>query len=154
MKGSKFFRELMMFYNLRLHDISLNSMLHVSAFTFLYEAYLNAEPSKGLWLETFANKQQAETKGGPPVELGAVSFQCRPRAPYLKPRFLKKVSGWTKMLFYVKNTMPAHQASFRPFTMSRLIAQKDRLMSKAGSAEVGYTKALQAKITILIHRGL
>jgi hypothetical protein len=38
--------------------------------------------------------------------------------------------------------------------MSRLIAQKDRLTSKAGSAEVDEAKALQAKIAILIRCGL
>jgi hypothetical protein len=33
----------MMFYNLRLHDIAPNSLLQVSAFTFLCEAYLHVD---------------------------------------------------------------------------------------------------------------
>jgi hypothetical protein len=107
-EGSKFFRELLMFYGLRLHDIAPNSILQVSAFTFLCEAYLRVAPSMGLWLETFFGKQQTESKGGAPLELGAISFQRRPRAPYPKPKFVKKVTGWTKTFFYVKNTVPAH----------------------------------------------
>jgi hypothetical protein len=51
--GSQFLRELLVYYNLRIHDIGLNSVLHVSVFTFLCEAYLHVEPSLGLWLETF-----------------------------------------------------------------------------------------------------
>jgi hypothetical protein len=47
----------MMLYGLRLHDIAPNSLLQVSAFTFLCEAYLHIEPSMGLWLESFAVKQ-------------------------------------------------------------------------------------------------
>jgi hypothetical protein len=73
-EGSKFFRELMSFYGLRLHDIAPNSLLQVSTFTFLYEAYLQIPLSMGLWCETFAGKQQTEAKGGLPLELGAVSF--------------------------------------------------------------------------------
>jgi hypothetical protein len=64
------------------------------------------------------------------------------------------VPGWTKTFFYVKNTVPAHQATFGPFSTSRLIAQKDRLTSRAGSAEVGEDKALQAKVAIICRRGL
>jgi hypothetical protein len=102
----------------------------------------------------FFGKQQTESKGGAPLELGVISFQRRPRAPYPKPKFVKKVTGWTKTFFYMKNTVPAHQAAFRPFSMSRLIAQKDQLTSRTGSAEIGETKALQAKISILCRRRL
>ena len=56
-EGSKFLRELFMFYGLRLHDVAPNSILQVSAFTFLCEAYLRVAPSMGLWLETFFGKQ-------------------------------------------------------------------------------------------------
>jgi hypothetical protein len=80
-EGSKFFREMMMFYGRRLHDIVPNSLLQVSACTFLCEAYLHIAPSMGLWLETFAGKQQTESKDGAPLELGAISFQRRPRSP-------------------------------------------------------------------------
>jgi hypothetical protein len=99
MEGSKFFCGLMMFYNLRLHDIGPNSMLQVSAFTFVFVAYIHVSPSMGLLMETFVGKQQTKTKGGPPLEHEAVSFQRHPRASYRKPKFLKKVPGWTKMFF-------------------------------------------------------
>jgi hypothetical protein len=114
-----------MFYGLRLHDIAPNSILQVSAVTFLGEAYQQVTPSMGLWLETFFGKQQTESKGGAPLELGAILFQCHPRSPYPKPKFVKKVTGWTKTFFYMKNTVPAHQAASLPFLTSRLIAQQD-----------------------------
>jgi hypothetical protein len=153
-EGSRFFRELMIFYGLRLHDVGPNSILQVSAFTFLCEAYLRVAPTMGLWLETFFKKQQTETAGGPPLALGAVSFQRRARAPYAKARFIKKVVGWTKTFFYVKNTVPASQARFLPFSLTPFVANKERLTSRAGPAETSNAKALQTKISILCRRDL
>jgi hypothetical protein len=108
----------------------------------------------GLWLETFFGKQQTESKGGASLELGAISFQRRPHAPYPKPKFVKKVTGWTRTFFYVKNIVPAHQAAFLPFMTSRFVAQRDRLTSHAGPADISESRRLQAKIAILCRRGL
>jgi hypothetical protein len=47
-EGSRFFYELLVFYGLRLHDIGPNSILQVSAFTFLCEAFLQVAPTMGL----------------------------------------------------------------------------------------------------------
>jgi hypothetical protein len=112
--GSKFFCELMNYYNLRLHDLGPNSILQVSAFTFLCEAYLQVPPTLGLWLETFFRKQPTEVSGGPLLEIGAISFQRRAGVTYPKPRFVKKVAGWTRTFFYATSIVPTGQTAFLP----------------------------------------
>jgi hypothetical protein len=152
--GSPFFRELLNYYGLCLHDLGPNSILQVSAFTFLCEAYHHISPTLGLWLETFSWKQQTEHAGGPPLEVGAISFQRRVGVTYPKPRFMKKVAGWSQTFFYATSVAPTSQSPFLPFTTKCLVAQKDQLTSKAAPGDSLTARDAQQKISILCHCGL
>ena len=48
-----FVRGLMFYYGLDFHDPALDSILHISSFIVVYEAFLRITPHFGLWLKTF-----------------------------------------------------------------------------------------------------
>ena len=48
-----FVRGLMFYYGLEFHDLALESILHISAFIVVCEAFLRVTPHFGLWLKTF-----------------------------------------------------------------------------------------------------
>ena len=64
-----FVRGLMFYYGLDFHDLAPNSILNISAFIVVCEAFLRIPPHFGLWLKTFNVKpkvvsgQQAECGG-------------------------------------------------------------------------------------------
>ena len=48
-----FVRGLMFYYGLEFHDLAPESILHISAFIIVYEAFLRITPHFGLSLKTF-----------------------------------------------------------------------------------------------------
>ena len=48
-----FVRGLMFYYGLEFHDLALESILHISSFIVVCEAFLRTTPHFGLWLKTF-----------------------------------------------------------------------------------------------------
>ena len=72
--GNLFFRQLLDFYKLRIHDLAPNSVLTLSNFVTLCEHYLQIEPDLDLWLELFYCNPQPETSGGPLLQCGAVAL--------------------------------------------------------------------------------
>ena len=64
-----FVRGVMFYYRLDFHDLAPNSILNITAFTIVCEAFLRIPPHFGVWLKTFNVKtkvvsgQQAECGG-------------------------------------------------------------------------------------------
>ena len=48
-----FMRGLMFYYGLEFHDLAPESILHISSFIVVCEAFLHITPHFGLWLKTF-----------------------------------------------------------------------------------------------------
>ena len=48
-----FVRGLMFYYGLEFHDLAPKSILHISSFIVVCEAFLHITPHFGLWLKTF-----------------------------------------------------------------------------------------------------
>ena len=57
-----FVRGLMFYYGLDFHDLAPDSLLHISSFIVVCEAFLRITPHFGLWLKTFDVKTKM-TKG-------------------------------------------------------------------------------------------
>ena len=53
-----FVRGLMFYYGLDFHDLAPNSLLHISSFIVVCEAFLRITPHFGLWLKIFNVKPQ------------------------------------------------------------------------------------------------
>ena len=53
-----FVRGLMFYYGLDFHDLAPDSLLHISSFIVVCEAFLRITPHFGMWLKTFDVKPQ------------------------------------------------------------------------------------------------
>ena len=85
--GSKFFRDVLNFFDLRPQDIGPNSVSNICNFQVFCEVYLGEEPSLLLFRELFCLNRQNECANGPSLELGGISIQRRRDYlfPYAEP---------------------------------------------------------------------
>ena len=84
---SKFFRDILHFFNLHPQDIGPNSVSNICNFQVFCEVYLQEEPSVELFREYFYLNRQNEYSNGPSLELCGVLIQRRRDAifPYAQP---------------------------------------------------------------------
>ena len=75
--GSRFFRDVLHFFQLHLQDIGPNSVSNIYNFQVFCEVYIQEEPSVELFREYFYLNRQNEFTDGPSLELGGVSIQRR-----------------------------------------------------------------------------
>ena len=83
--GSKFFRDVLNFFDLRPQDIGPNSVSNICNFQVFCEVYLGEEPSLLLFRELFYLNRQNECANGPSLELGGISIQRRRDCLFLTP---------------------------------------------------------------------
>ncbi|KAK1684679.1 hypothetical protein QYE76_045527 [Lolium multiflorum] len=76
----EFLRSLLFFYGIQLWQLTPNSILHLSIFITVCEAFLGIEPHWGLWRKIFYVKRHNDSNG-PPV-VGGVGFVVRKEVDY------------------------------------------------------------------------
>ena len=76
-----FVRGLMFYYGLDFHDLAPNSILKISAFIIMCEAFLRITPHFGLWLKTFNAKPKVVS--GQQAECGGAMLGRMPNANWL-----------------------------------------------------------------------
>ncbi|XBI19901.1 hypothetical protein VPH35_061312 [Triticum aestivum] len=118
--GSKFFRDVLNFFDLRPQDIGPNSVSNICNFQVFCEVYLGEEPSLLLFGELFYLNCQNECANGPSLELGGISIQRRRDClfPYAEPPSHPK--DWNLTWFYCQDTSPADESPLPGFRPSRL----------------------------------
>ena len=118
--GSKFFRDVLNFFDLRPQDIGPNSVSNICNFQVFCEVYLGEEPSLLLFRELFYLNRQNECANGPSLELGGISIQRRRDClfPYAEPPSHPK--DWNMTWFYCQDTSPADESPLPGFRPSRL----------------------------------
>ena len=93
----EFLRYLLLHYGLQLWQLSPNSLLHLSIFITICEAFLGIEPHFGLWKKLFFLKRQ-----GPSVVVGGVSFAIRKEVKYFSFPLNESIQGWKHKWFYLR----------------------------------------------------
>ena len=118
--GSKFFRDVLNFFDLRPQDIGPNSISNICNFQVFCEVYLGEEPSLLLFRELFYLNRQTECANGPSLELGGISIQRRRDClfPYAEPPSHPK--DWNMTWFYCQDTSPADESPLPGFRPTRL----------------------------------
>ena len=118
--GSKFFRDVLNFFDLRPQDIGPNSISNICNFQVFCEVYLGEEPSLLLFRELFYLNRQTECANGPSLELGGISIQRRRDClfPYAEPPSHPK--DWNMTWFYCQDTSPADESPLSGFRPTRL----------------------------------
>ena len=80
--SSKFFRDVLHFFQLHPQDIGPTSVSNICNFQVFCEAYLQDEPTVELFKEFYYLNRQTEFTDGPSLELGGVSIQKRKEANF------------------------------------------------------------------------
>ncbi|SPT17575.1 unnamed protein product [Triticum aestivum] len=151
--GSKFFREVLNFFDLRPQDIGPNSVSNICNFQVFCEVYLGEEPSLLLFRELFYLNRQNECTNGPSLELGGISIQrwrdCL--FPYAEPPSHPK--DWNQTWFYCQDTSPADESPLPGFRALRL-EPNHTLPDKLSQAECQPLIPTINKIKALLGNGL
>ena len=87
-----FVRGLMFYYGLDFHDLAPDSILLISAFIVMCEAFLRTPPHFGFWLKTFDVKPQVIE--GKQVECSGAIMSELASAVWLKGSFAKSSDPW------------------------------------------------------------
>ncbi|KAK1617679.1 hypothetical protein QYE76_023196 [Lolium multiflorum] len=129
----EFLRSLLFFYGIQLWQLTPNSILHLSIFITVCEAFLGIEPHWGLWRKIFYVKRHNDSNG-PPV-VGGVGFVVRKEVDYFDYPMKESVQGWRNKWFYLRDpAVPGRRSNLPPFD-DVLVAHKKKSWNNALSPE-------------------
>ena len=116
----EFLRYLLLHYGLQLWQLTPNSLLHLSIFITICEAFLGIEPHFGLWKKIFFLKRQ-----GASVVVGGVAFAVRKEVKYFSFPLCESIQGWKQKWFYLReDNAPQFQSTLPPFEDVKVIKTK------------------------------
>ncbi|KAK1615190.1 hypothetical protein QYE76_020707 [Lolium multiflorum] len=102
-------------------QLTPNSILHLSIFVAVCEAFLGIDPHWGLWKKIFYVKRHNDNNG-PPV-VGGVGFVVRKEVDYLDYPMKESVQGWRNKWFYLRDPSVSGRCSNLPPFEDKLIAK-------------------------------
>ena len=108
-----FVRGLMFYYGLDFHDLAPDSLLHISSFIVVCEAFLRITPHFGLWLKTFNVKPKMIE--GRHAECGGAVISKSADAPWPEGSFPEVSSLWQREWFYITAPRSAKWAAIPVF---------------------------------------
>ena len=151
--GSKFFREVLNFFDLRPQDIGPNSVSNICNFQVFCEVYLGEEPSLLLFRELFYMNRQNERANGPSLELGSISIQRRRDCLFPHAELPSHPKFWNQTWFYCQDTSPADEKPLPDFRALRL-ESNHQLPDKLTTLERVPLNSTIRKIKALLGNGL
>jgi hypothetical protein len=146
---SPFFRGLLDFYNLNLTHLNPNSIMQISIFVHLCEAYLRVIPHFGLWKYLYHCRPRMV--GGQHQLVGGASMEMwrRRKTEYLDIPLKDKIKGWRLEWFIVEN----HGNSL-PRSGRQPDVRTPSWIESPTTLEVTEAKVLLAEVNLLKERGL
>ena len=105
----------MLYYGLDFHDLAPNSILQISSFIIVCEAFLRITPHFGMWLKTFDVKPKMVE--GQYAACGGALISKIAGAPWPKGSFPEVSRLWQREWFYItvpRGTKWAAAPAFRP----------------------------------------
>ena len=112
-----FVRGLMFYYGLDFHDLALDSLLHISSFIVICEAFLRITPHFGLWLKTFDVKPKMVE--GQYAACGGALISKKAGAPWPKGSFLEVSGLWNGSGF--TSQLPEVPSGWLPLLSTRAL---------------------------------
>ena len=94
-----FVRGLTFYYGLDFHNLAPDSLLHISSFIVVCEAFLRITPYFDMWLKTFDVKPQLVE--GEQAECGGAAVSKLTSVVWLKGSFAKSSDLWQQGWFYI-----------------------------------------------------
>jgi hypothetical protein len=119
----EFLRGLLFIYGIQLHQLTPNSILHISIFITLWECFLGIHPHWGLWKHIFYLRRNNSKNAI--YNVGGVCICVRPEAGYFDLKFVDSVQGWRKRWLYVKDeSSDTQEYGLAPFDLSKDIQRR------------------------------
>ena len=118
--SSKFFRDVLHFFDLRPQDIRPNSVSNICNFQVFCEVYLEEEPSLELFREYFYLNRQNECTNGLSLDLGGISIQRRQGTVFPLIVLTSHPKYWNRTWFYCQDMSPANKKPLPGYCVERL----------------------------------
>jgi hypothetical protein len=147
---SPFFRGLIDFYDLNLTHLNPNSILQISIFVHLCEAYLGILPHFGLWKYLYHCRPRMA--GGQHQLVGGASLEMRRgrKTEYLDFLLKDSIKGWRLEWFIVEN----HYESLPPRSGRQPDIHTPSWVESPSPLEVTEARVLLTEICLLKEKGL
>ncbi|KAK1670423.1 hypothetical protein QYE76_058582 [Lolium multiflorum] len=141
----EFLRGLLFIYGIQLHQLTPNSILHISIFITLCECFLGIHPHWGLWKCIFylwRNNSRNVV-----YNVGGVCICVRPDVDYFDVKFPDSVQGWRKKWMYIQDEyIPSQEYGIAPFEAAEEIQRRRSWNTEATAEEKAATEALMNRI--------
>ncbi|KAK1617484.1 hypothetical protein QYE76_023001 [Lolium multiflorum] len=146
----EFLRSLLFFYGIQLWQLTPNSILHLSIFITVCEAFLASTLT--VWRKIFYVKRHNDSNG-PPV-VGGVGFVVRKEVDYFDYPMKESVQGWRNKWFYLQDPLVPGRRLNLPAFEDKLIAKPKKSWQNILSPEERVTAdRLFDQIVILKNTG-
>ncbi|KAK1652868.1 hypothetical protein QYE76_070673 [Lolium multiflorum] len=147
-----FLRSLLFFYGIQLWQLTPNSILHLSIFITLCEAFLGIDPHWGLWRKIFYVKRH-NGNDGPPV-VGGVGFVVRKEVNYFNYPMKDSVQGWRQKWFYLWDILASgRRSNVPPFKDVLVVVPKKSWQNTLTTEESALADQLYEKVLDLKNAG-
>ncbi|KAK1620029.1 hypothetical protein QYE76_025546 [Lolium multiflorum] len=141
----EFLRGLLFVYGLQLHQLTPNSILHVSIFITLCECFLGVHPNWALWKRIFCIRRNGAH--GVAYNIGGVVICVRPDVEYFDVKFPDSVQGWRKRWLYIhEESSDSVEYNIAPFDGKTKILRRRSWDVEATEEEKLATEALMTRI--------
>ncbi|KAK1696135.1 hypothetical protein QYE76_012832 [Lolium multiflorum] len=130
---------------IHLRDLTPNSILHISIFITLCEAFLGVSPNWALWKRIFFCRRN----GSPNVayNIGGVVISIRSTADYFDVKLPDSVQGWRKRWLYIREENDGClEDNIPPFDGAEKILRRRSWDAEATEEERTSTESLMARI--------
>ncbi|KAK1605740.1 hypothetical protein QYE76_029413 [Lolium multiflorum] len=138
-----FLRGLLFVYGLQLHHLTPNSILHISIFITLCEAFLGVQPNWALWKRIFFCRRNGSSNVA--YNIGGVVI--RSSANYFDVKLPDSVQGWRKKWLYIREeNHGCAEDNIPPFDGAEKILRRRSWDAEATEEEKASTEALMTRI--------
>jgi hypothetical protein len=140
-----FLRGLLFVYGIQLHQLTPNSILHISIFITLCECFLGIPPNWALWKRIFCLRRNGSHNAT--YNIGGVVICVRTDVDYFDVKFPDSVQGWRKKWLYIhEESANSVEHNIIPFDGSAKIQRRRSWDAEASEEEKKATEALMSRI--------
>ncbi|KAK1691969.1 hypothetical protein QYE76_008666 [Lolium multiflorum] len=141
----EFLRGLLFVYGIQLHQLTPNSILHISIFITLCECFLGTHPHWGLWKRIFYLRRNSSRNIA--YNVGGVIICVRPDVDYFDVKFPDSVQGWRRRWLYIQEEyIGLQEYNIAPFDGTAKILRRRSWNAEATTEEKSATDALMKRI--------
>ncbi|KAK1632330.1 hypothetical protein QYE76_006645 [Lolium multiflorum] len=140
-----FLRGLLFVYGIQLHQLTPNSILHISIFITLCECFLGIAPNWALWKRIFCLRRNGAHNAT--YNIGGVVICVRTDVDYFDVKFPDSVQGWRKRWLYIhEESANSVEHNIVPFDGNAKIQRRYSWDAEASEEEKKATEALMSRI--------